>query len=128
MLRTSFETATTETRSTFDGEAQIHTARRIAVSGKASVCVTASCLEIRDGYGEPDGLTVTYWADGDELLSAMVDYVAALRREVERATDRGDLTPGSENPTAVRQLENLKRIIGATGLEIPSALPVAVAA
>ena len=54
----------------------------------------------------------------------MVDYVAALRREVERAADRGDLTPGSENPTAVRQLENLNRILGAAGLEFPFALPV----
>ena len=124
MLRTSFETTTTETRSAIDGEAQTRTERRIAVNGKGSVCVTASCIEVRDGYGEPDGLTLIYWADGEEILSAMVDYVAALRREVERAADRGDLTPGSENPTAVRQLENLNRILGAAGLEFPFALPV----
>ena len=128
MLRTTVETLTAETASPFGGEVESRTERRIVVQGKACVSLTASCFEIRDGYGEPDGLTVIYWADSDEILSAMVDYVAALRREVERAADRGDLTAGSENPTAVRQLEKLSRIVGAAGMAMPATLPVAVGA
>ena len=126
MLRTTFETATTETTTEFGGEPQTRTERRIALNGKACVSLTASCLEIRDGYGETDPLTLTYWADGDEILAAMVDYVAALRRTVDRAAEAGDFLPGRENYSAQRSLETLNRIIGATGCELPC-LPVATA-
>lgn len=126
MLRATFETTTTETAALFGGETETRTERRIALNGKACVSLTASCLEIRDGYGETDPLTLTYWADGDEILAAMVDYVAALRRAVDRAAEAGDFLPGRDNYSAQRSLENLNRIIGATGCEL-RCLPVATA-
>lgn len=123
MLRSNFETTTTTTAPLFGGEPETRTERRISLNGKACVSLTASCLEIRDGYGETDPLTLVYWADGDEILAAMVDYVAALRRTVDRAAEVGDFLPGRENYSAHRSLENLNRIIGATGCELPC-LPV----
>lgn len=125
MLRTTLETITTETASAFGGEVEQRTERRIVVHGKACVSLTASCIEVQDGYGETDRVGLTYWADSDEILAAMVDYVAALRRSVDRATENGDLKPGAENYTAARQLEHLRRIVGAAGLAL-SAEPVAV--
>lgn len=125
MLRTTLETVTTETASPFGGEVEQRTERRIVVHGKACVSLTASCIEVQDGYGETDRVGLTYWADSDEILAAMVDYVAALRRAVDRATENGDLTPGAENYTAARQFEHLSRIVGAAGLALP-AKPVAV--
>lgn len=121
MLRTTLETTTTETASPFGGEVETRTERRIVVHGKACVSLTASCLEIRDGYGEVDPLGLTYWADSDEILAAMVDYVAALRRMVDRATENGDLTPGAENHSAARHRDQLSRIVGAAGLALPTA-------
>ena len=121
MLRTTLETTTTETVSPFGGDAQSRTERRLAVHGKGCVSLTASCVEIRDGYGEAEPLTVIYWADTDEILAAMVDYVAALRRAVDRATESGDLAPEAENHSARRQFEHLSRIVGAAGLELPTA-------
>ena len=121
MLRTTIETTTTETASPFGGEVESRTERRIVVHGKACVSLTASCIEVQDGYGEPDRVGLTYWADSDEILSAMVDYVAALRRSVDRATENGDLRPGAENYTAARSLEHLSRIVGAAGLALPAA-------
>jgi hypothetical protein len=121
MLRTTLETTTTETASPFGGGVETRTERRIVVHGKACISLTASCLEIRDGYGEVDPLGLTYWADSDEILAAMVDYVASLRRSVDRATENGDLAPGAENYSAARQLEHLSRIVGAAGLTLPSA-------
>ena len=120
MLRTTLETTTIETASPFGGEVESRTERRIVVHGKACVSLTASCVEIRDGYGEPDPMGLTYWADSDEILAAMVDYVAALRRSVDRATENGELRPGCENYTAARQFEHLSRIVGAAGLALPA--------
>lgn len=119
MLRTTLETTTTETASPFGGVVESRIERRIVVHGKACVSFTASCVEIRDGYGEPDATGLIYWSDSDEILAAMVDYVAALRCSVDRATENGDLAPGAENCTAARQLENLNRIVGAAGLSYP---------
>jgi len=120
MLRTILETTTTETASPFGGEAETRTERRIVVHGKACVSLTASCVEIQDGYGEADRVALTYWSDSDEILAAMVDYVAALRRCVDRATESGELRSGAENPSALRQLEHLRRIVGAAGLALPT--------
>ena len=121
MLRTTLETTTTETASPFGGAAETRTERRIVVQGKACISLTASCLEIRDGYGEAELLGLTYWADSDEILAAMVDYVAALRRCVDRAAETGELRPGAESPSALRQFEHLSRIVGAAGLALPAA-------
>jgi hypothetical protein len=77
------------------------------------VTVGASMLSVSDPYGETDRREFTFYSDSGAVLDAIVDYVAAIHREVERASANGDL---NENRSASCQLERLRRIAGAAGL------------
>jgi hypothetical protein len=89
------------------------TVTRHSLEGRGMVTVGASMLSVSDPYGETDRREFTYYSDSGAVLDAIVDYVAAIHREVERASANGDL---DDNWSAHQQLERLRRIAGAAGL------------
>jgi hypothetical protein len=89
------------------------TVTRHSLEGRGMVTVGASMLSVSDPYGETDRREFTFYSDSGAVLDAIVDYVAAIHQEVERASANGDL---NENRSASCQLERLRRIAGAAGL------------
>jgi hypothetical protein len=83
------------------------------IDGRGLVTVGGSHIQISDPYGEESRREFIYYSDSGAVLDAIVDYVAALHREVIRAVDRGDL---EANRSAQCQAERLRRIAGAMGL------------
>jgi hypothetical protein len=82
------------------------------IDGRGLVTVGGSHIQISDPYGEESRREFIYYSDSGAVLDAIVDYVAALHREVIRAVDRGDL---EANRSAQCQAERLRRIAGAMG-------------
>jgi hypothetical protein len=87
-------------------------------SGGARVSLSATALKVSDFAGEDESSELVYLADSGEILSAIVDYVASMQRELQRAVGNGD--------TWQSAVENLQRIAGAMGLEYVA--PTAAAA
>jgi len=108
---TTVRTITETTREGSDPSCE--TVTRHSLEGRGMVTVGASMLSVSDPYGETDRREFTYYSDSGAVLDAIVDYVAAIHREVERASVNGDL---DENRSASCQLERLRRIAGAAGL------------
>jgi hypothetical protein len=71
-------------------------------------------LTVSDFYGENERRELVYWADTGEILSAIVDYVAVMQQELQRAADRGESDLVSTRQYTV---ERLQRIAGAMGLD-----------
>ena len=108
---TTVRTITETTREGSDPSCE--TVTRHSLDGRGMVTVGASMLSVSDPYGETDRREFTFYSDSGAVLDAVVDYVAAIHREVERASATGDL---GENRSASCQLERLRRIAGAAGL------------
>ena len=107
-------TVRTSTETTREGsDPSCETVTRHSLEGRGMVTVGASMLSVSDPYGETDRREFTYYNDSGAVLDAIVDYVAAIHREVERASANGDL---ADNWSAQQQLERLRRIAGAAGL------------
>ena len=108
----------TETREFNDAgdpaPSQTRTETRYAIGGSGCLSLTGSCIELFDPYGEQDRQCVTYWADRDEIPSAIVDWIAALHRT---ATD----STASESGRAIA-VERLQRFAGAMGLAYGAAM------
>ena len=112
-------TVRTITETTCEGsDPSQETVTRHSLEGRGMVTVGASMLSVSDPYGETDRREFTYYSDSGAVLDAVVDYVAAIHREVERASAKGDL---DDNWSAKMQLERLRRIAGAAGLAYRSA-------
>jgi hypothetical protein len=107
---TTVRTITETTREGSDPSCE--TVTRHSLEGRGMVTVGASMLSVSDPYGETDRREFTFYSDSGSVLDAIVDYVAAIHREVERASANGDL---NENRSASCQLERLRRIAGAAG-------------
>jgi hypothetical protein len=114
------ETSRTETTTRYfaepaDGVAERTTTEtRYAFSGKGRFSLTASCVEFADSYGENDRQCLTLWLDGDEIPSAIVDWLASLQRT---ATD-----DTNQRLQAVA-VERLQRFAGAMGLTYEAPTP-----
>ena len=108
---TTVQTITKTTREGSDPSRE--TVTRHSIEGRGMVTVCASMLSVSDPYGEADRREFTFYSDSGLVLDAIVDYVAAIHREVERASANGDL---DQNRSASCQLERLRRIAGAAGL------------
>ena len=112
MLKLTTVRTTTETIQE-DSEPTSFTVTRHQLEGRAMVSVGFSQLTVSDLYSVPNRREFTFYSDSGAVLDAIVDYVAAIHREVERASANGDL---DENRSASCQLERLRRIAGAAGL------------
>ncbi len=112
MLKLTTVRTTTET--TREGsDPSCETVTRHSLEGRGMVTVGASMLSVSDPYGENGRREFMYYSDSGAVLDAVVDYVAAIHREVERASVKGDF---ADNWSAQQQLERLRRIAGAAGL------------
>jgi hypothetical protein len=112
MLKLTTVRTTTETTRE-DSEPTSETVTRHQLEGRGLVSLGASLLSVSDPYGEAERREFTFYSDSGAVLDAIVDYVAAIHREVERASANGDL---DQNRSASCQLERLRRIAGAAGL------------
>jgi len=83
-------------------------------SGRLSVCRGA--IEFGDRYGADNRQTVTLWFDGDEVASAVVDWLAALHN--------GAINEANANSRETCR-ETLARFAGAMGLDYLAELPAA---
>jgi len=120
MLTLTTTTTRTETRRD-NGEA--HEVRHLishTIDGRGFVTVGGSHIQVSDPYGEDSRREFVYYSDSGAVLDAIVDYVAALHREVGRAAGRGDL---EANRSAQCQAERLRRIAGAMGLAYSAPIP-----
>lgn len=105
---------TTVTRDGYNDPApKTQTTIRHNFTGRACVSLTHSAISIDDPYGEQTRQTVSYWGDSDHVADAVVDFVHALKREVDRAAANGCV---ESSPSAARCLETLRRVAGELGL------------
>lgn len=81
-------------------------------SGRLSICRGA--IEFGDRYGADNRQTVTLWFDGDEVASAVVDWLAALHN--------GAANEANQHSRETCR-ETLARFAGAIGLDYLAALP-----
>jgi hypothetical protein len=112
MLKLTTTTTRTETRRDSGCNPEVRHLISHAIDGRGLVTVGGSHIQISDPYGEDSRREFVYFSDSGAVLDAIVDYVAALHREVIRAVDRGDL---EANRSAQCQAERLRRIAGAMG-------------
>lgn len=114
MLSLTTVTTSTETRKEDGSEPRLDAVTRYQLEGSGYLTLGASTIQINDVYGEgTERREFSYYSDSGAVLDAIVDYVAACHREVERASARGDI-PGTWS--AELQLERMRRIAGAMGL------------
>ena len=93
---------------------EVHTETRLAIGGRGCVSLTSSCIEIVDAYGQKHRNVVTYWADHDEISSAIESWLAALHHT---ATDKT-----ASDHSKVIAVDKLQRFAGAMGLAYGAAM------
>jgi hypothetical protein len=123
MLTLTTTTTRTETRRDSGDDSEVRHLISHTIEGRGLVTVGGSHIQISDPYGEDSRREFVYYSDSGAVLDAIVDYVAALHREVIRAADRGDL---EVNRSAQYQAERLRRIAGAMGHFYSAPVPAAV--
>jgi hypothetical protein len=121
MLSLTVRTVTTDERR--DNETPTRTTVTThRFDGSAHVSLSSGMLSVSDLWCENDRKELVYYADNGEILTAIVEYVAVMQQELQRAADRGesDLV-GTRQST----IQRLQRIAGAMGLNY--AAPTAAA-
>ena len=114
MLSLTTVTTSTETRREDGSEPRQETVTRYQLEGSGYITIGTSTLQVNDVYGESSQRReFSYYSDSGAVLDAVVDFVAALHREVGRASANGAL---ETNWSAGLQLERLRRVAGAMGL------------
>jgi hypothetical protein len=113
MLTLTVRTVTTEERREHvDSTRTTVTTHQFA--GGARVSLSSDTLTVHDLWCEGDRRELEYHADNGEILTAIVEYVARMQQELQRAADRGESDLVSTRPYPI---ERLLRIAGAMGLD-----------